>query len=72
MEAGSIPARGTILIYGIVAQMVEQFPEEECVAGSLPAYATILWIGSSIGRASDLHSEGRGIVPHPIHQFMGV
>ena len=36
--------------HGSVAQLVEQRPEEPCVAGSSPAGTTInKWVGSSAG-----------------------
>ena len=41
--AGSSPV-GTAILIGFIAQSVEQGTENPCVAGSIPAGATILFI----------------------------
>ena len=54
-------------VYSRLAQLVEQWTVNPCVAGPSPATGARLWGCSSVGRASALQAEGRQFESDQLH-----
>lgn len=57
-------------VFAEIAQLVERWPEEPRVEGSIPSLGASQWGCSSVGRATALQAEGRRFEADHFHQII--